>query len=71
MNEILLSFIQTHAAVQLWMSSNEYKNKRGYTFHQFLYCRFNIIDYAWDNGSDRIRIKTKTPEQLTWFLLKL
>jgi len=71
MKEILLSFIQTKSTVQHWMNSEEYQSNRGYTFHMFLYSRYKIIEYGWDNGDDRLRIKTETPEQLTWFLLSI
>ena len=70
MNEIILSKIQSAAAVRHWMRSQEYR-KDTYSFTDFLEKKYNIIEAEWIYNTDTLRIKTKTPEQLTWFLLNV
>lgn len=70
MNEIILSKIQSGAATRHWRLSTNFSSG-AYSFTDFLEKKYNIIEAEWIYNTDRLRIKTKTPEQLTWFLLNL
>lgn len=67
MNEIILSNEQSKKVVANWIQSKDKHDN----FHSYLNLYFNIIEYEWVYNTDKLRVKTKTPEQLTWFLLNI
>jgi hypothetical protein len=66
MNEILLSKEQTESIIADYRKGN-----RQELFWVFLKEKYHKIEIDWSMtyGTGRVRIKTETPEQLTWFLL--
>ena len=75
MNEIILSIEQTKSVVALWsLEKPSYIHDNNiYNFGDYLFHVHNLTEIEWVKGDDRwnrLRVKTKTPEQLTWFLLK-
>ena len=67
MNEIILSNEQSKKVVANWIQSKDKHDN----FHSYLYLYFNIIEYEWVYNTDKLRVKTNTPEQLTWFLINI
>jgi hypothetical protein len=68
MNEILLSKEQTEAIIADYRKGNSSE-----LFGVFLKEKYHIIEIDWrmTYGTGRVRIKTETPEKLTWFLLNV
>ena len=72
MNEIILSVQQSKSVVDLWsLEKPSYIHDNNINnFADYLFRVHNLTEIGWVSWN-RLRIKTKTPEQLTWFLLKI
>ena len=72
MNEIILSVQQSKSVVDLWsLEKPSYIHDNNINnFGDYLFRVHNLTEIGWVSWN-RLRIKTKTPEQLTWFLLKI